>query len=67
MHAVVEEFPLGGDNDKPKVKCIALQNEAGGAARRIAFDSPEADRMRKLFPALAELGDGTGDQPKEAA
>jgi len=62
QHALYEDFPLGGDSDKPKVKCLVIQNEDGRPPLRVKADSPEAEALRKRYPALKDLdGSGAGD------
>jgi len=49
---VYEDFPLDGG---PVVPCLVLQPESGEAPTRVKFDSPEADKLRKRFPELANV------------
>ena len=61
QHALVERFPLGGAHDnKPVINCLVIQNEDGRPPVRVPFFSPEADRLRKRYPALNDL-----DAPSE--
>jgi hypothetical protein len=54
-HAMLEDFPLSGG---PIVSCLVVQPENGTAAR-VKADSPEADALRKRYPALAGLKGAT--------
>jgi hypothetical protein len=52
-YGVYEDFPLGGGADL--VPCLVIQPESGAAPTRVKFDSPEADKLRKRFPELANV------------
>lgn len=59
-YGVYEEFPLNGGEPVP---CLVIQPEDGSAVTRVKFDSPEADKFRKRFPALADLAAPAKEAP----
>ena len=68
QHALIERFPLGGAHDNAAiVNCLVLQNEKGGPAVRVRFASPEADALRKRYPALNDLDPPTQPDGAPAA
>jgi hypothetical protein len=58
QHGLGEMFPLGGNPDNV-VACLVIQNEDGRPPVRVKFKSPEADALRKRYPALADVDDPT--------
>src|SRR6266852_4644315 len=65
-YGAAELFPLHGDSDAPKVACLVIQPESGAPPTRVRFDSPEADKLRKRFPELAQVAAPVKDAAEQA-
>jgi hypothetical protein len=52
VYGAYEDFPLNGGD---VVGCLVMQPESGAPPTRVKFESPEADKLRKRFPELANV------------
>jgi len=62
-YGVAEIFPLNGGEP---VACLVVQPESGHPPTRVLFDSPEADKLRKRHPELANVKAPAADAAQQA-
>ena len=51
-YGTYEDFPLNGGD---VIGCLVVQPESGAQPTRVKFDGPEADKLRKRYPELANV------------